>query len=416
LDLTIGFALFFLVGTAVAGRVGALTPDGFHVTGVPALLVIGSVSGAVFLYFWLWEWLGGRTFGKMVFQLRVVSQNGGRCGLAASLIRNLIRPVDAFPFYLFGLIAVLMTEQQQRLGDLAAKTRVVVSGSKMGRIVGIVGLVLILIGSGIGVYYLRKAGSGSGRLEIQELQFTEGEDGAAVQRAYKPGEELFFKFRLAGVTTDSNGLPHVSIVFEPKDSQGRPLLEPIPLQVKEPLPPGVRESGGVPIYFHLSLPSYAEGGNYLIPVSVRDELASKETAATVPFAVEGPRMAADPTLGMQDYQFRDGAGNPKAEPTYGPGETVHSFFLARGFRMDGNKALRLNLAMTVRDAAGQVLLEQPGLLKVEEKFFYPPSYLPLTTTVNTPASLAPGVYTIHYTLTDQVAGAQADFEASFRVP
>jgi uncharacterized RDD family membrane protein YckC len=72
---------------------------------------------------WLWE---GRTLGKRMFGLRVISADGSPASFTAVLIRNLLRVVDFLPvFYGVGLLAVVLSSRSQRLGDLAAGTFVV---------------------------------------------------------------------------------------------------------------------------------------------------------------------------------------------------------------------------------------------------------------------------------------------------
>jgi uncharacterized RDD family membrane protein YckC len=68
---------------------------------------------------------GGRTPGKRAVGLRVVRDGGGSVGLRASLIRNVIRLVEATLFYVPAVISILATRSNQRLGDLAAGTLVV---------------------------------------------------------------------------------------------------------------------------------------------------------------------------------------------------------------------------------------------------------------------------------------------------
>ena len=72
---------------------------------------------------WMWE---GRTIGKRMFGLRVISADGSPAPFTAVLIRNLIRVVDFLPgFYGLGLLAIVVSSRSQRLGDLAAGTFVV---------------------------------------------------------------------------------------------------------------------------------------------------------------------------------------------------------------------------------------------------------------------------------------------------
>jgi uncharacterized RDD family membrane protein YckC len=67
----------------------------------------------------------GRTPGKRLTGLRVVRRGGGPVGFRTSAVRNLLRVVDLLPgAYLVGIISILATKQNQRVGDLAAGTLV----------------------------------------------------------------------------------------------------------------------------------------------------------------------------------------------------------------------------------------------------------------------------------------------------
>lgn len=68
----------------------------------------------------------GRTPGKRWTGLRVVRAGGGPVSFVPSAIRNLVRLVDALPgAYAIGLIAIVVSSKNQRLGDMAAGTLVV---------------------------------------------------------------------------------------------------------------------------------------------------------------------------------------------------------------------------------------------------------------------------------------------------
>jgi uncharacterized RDD family membrane protein YckC len=73
------------------------------------------------------ETLGsGRTLGKRWTGLRVVRIGGAPITFVPSAIRNLLRLVDLLPSaYLIGIVCILATPRNQRLGDLAAGTIVV---------------------------------------------------------------------------------------------------------------------------------------------------------------------------------------------------------------------------------------------------------------------------------------------------
>ena len=68
----------------------------------------------------------GRTPGKRLNGLRVVRDNGSPIGFLTSSVRNVLRLVDLLPTaYLVGIVSILVTSKNQRLGDLAAGTLVV---------------------------------------------------------------------------------------------------------------------------------------------------------------------------------------------------------------------------------------------------------------------------------------------------
>ena len=68
----------------------------------------------------------GRSLGKAVVGLRVVSDGGMRITLRESLARNLLRAVDILPgYYVVGLVSMIASPEGKRLGDLAAGSVVV---------------------------------------------------------------------------------------------------------------------------------------------------------------------------------------------------------------------------------------------------------------------------------------------------
>ncbi len=68
----------------------------------------------------------GRTPGKAAAGIRVVGTVGEPVGLLASAIRNIFRIVDFLPvFYVVGVVSIVSTSRDQRLGDLTAGTVVV---------------------------------------------------------------------------------------------------------------------------------------------------------------------------------------------------------------------------------------------------------------------------------------------------
>jgi uncharacterized RDD family membrane protein YckC len=76
---------------------------------------------ALFETFW-----NGRTPGKRAAKIRVIHRSGRAISFLEALARNLVRFVDYLPgFYAVGAIAIFLSKQNQRLGDMVAGTLVV---------------------------------------------------------------------------------------------------------------------------------------------------------------------------------------------------------------------------------------------------------------------------------------------------
>jgi len=93
--------------------VAAMVP---YVVGVVVYLIHVTISEAI----------TGRSFGKFLFGMRVVNYDGSKVRVDRILLRNVLRLVDLM-FYA-PLLLILLTPMRQRIGDLAAKTLVVMEG------------------------------------------------------------------------------------------------------------------------------------------------------------------------------------------------------------------------------------------------------------------------------------------------
>ena len=68
----------------------------------------------------------GRTPGKRVAGVRIVTRSGGAPSTAALLIRNVFRLIDSLPaLYVIGLVTCFVTAHRVRIGDMAAGTLLV---------------------------------------------------------------------------------------------------------------------------------------------------------------------------------------------------------------------------------------------------------------------------------------------------
>jgi uncharacterized RDD family membrane protein YckC len=146
----------FLIFSLTVGEVS--TEGGFSValnpTWSPVYLAV------VLWYYFVFEVTVGQSVGKRLLGLRVTRTDGSRPSAAAIAVRTLLRLVDWLPFlYLVGFLAMLATgERRQRLGDLAAKTRVVRALPVGRRGLALVPVALVAVVVALSAYYASVTG------------------------------------------------------------------------------------------------------------------------------------------------------------------------------------------------------------------------------------------------------------------
>ncbi len=127
-------------GNVIWHRVGAFFIDSIlmGLIWVPVILAgaaLGDIGFLVFafaglvatlVYGFLLEGLYGYTPGKYLLGLVVIKPDGSNCTIGSSILRNLLWIVDSLPtFNLIGMVSILLTDDNQRVGDLVADTVVV---------------------------------------------------------------------------------------------------------------------------------------------------------------------------------------------------------------------------------------------------------------------------------------------------
>lgn len=115
------FAGFFLTWDVVGDTFNDLFEDGSDI-GFSLLFIVVPTAALYFLYHPVLEVvMQGRTPGKRMAGVRLVTQSGHSPGVAALLVRNVFRLLDSLPaLYVVGLVSVALTRQHVRIGDLAA--------------------------------------------------------------------------------------------------------------------------------------------------------------------------------------------------------------------------------------------------------------------------------------------------------
>lgn len=101
------------------------TGETFIIMGIICMVLL--TMAAYFCYFWLMHTFNrGKTLGKMVTGIRLVTDRGGRAGIWTCLIRSIVDLLDLVLFY-YGVAAIMIlaTEREKRFADIAAGTIVI---------------------------------------------------------------------------------------------------------------------------------------------------------------------------------------------------------------------------------------------------------------------------------------------------
>ena len=167
--------LLFIVGYAMAAVTGGTTREGFNLTGGPAFIWFGIALA----YYVVMEKTYGATLGKKVMNLKVVKQDGSAIDWQAAIIRNILRIVDGFCFYLVGAIVVWVSKSKQRVGDMVAHTLVVSSRVWLPAMIALAAVAFV------------PAESHAGPPRYTDLVLSDAKDGAA-KATFKPDTPKIF--------------------------------------------------------------------------------------------------------------------------------------------------------------------------------------------------------------------------------
>ena len=109
-------------GITINGKCHGFTSSGNRA----AWIAINAIVGIGI--FWVMQGLTGKTPGKAMLGIKVVKADGTAPGIGRAFLRHLLWIVDDFPYaipFLTGFIAALVSQNNQRIGDMVAGTYVV---------------------------------------------------------------------------------------------------------------------------------------------------------------------------------------------------------------------------------------------------------------------------------------------------
>ncbi|WP_162354540.1 RDD family protein [Natrialba swarupiae] len=116
-----GGIVFLFVTTAIASTFLQTVSNALSTL----IVFVGITAVFVFFiyYFFMMEGHFGRTPGKALFGLVVVKEDGSKCTMGASVVRNFLWLIDGIGFWpLVVAVVCFFTDRNQRVGDMVAKT------------------------------------------------------------------------------------------------------------------------------------------------------------------------------------------------------------------------------------------------------------------------------------------------------
>ena len=116
--IPVGIPLYFIY------KEGSFFDNPFRFAAI-AMFSTGCLLLLNFLYHSFLEGLWGKTIGKMICSIIVLKDDFTKCNIGRAFLRNLMRIVDIFFYYLVAVVLMAGTMKWQRLGDIVAETVVV---------------------------------------------------------------------------------------------------------------------------------------------------------------------------------------------------------------------------------------------------------------------------------------------------
>lgn len=116
-----------LFGALYYGAIYTLSGAGvLNISFVQAQLYLTLVPQTLYVvYFFIFELIFSYTPGKRLIGLKVVNKDSENIGLVSAILRNITRWFEVMPGFLIGLFIMWGSEDNQRLGDILAGTKVI---------------------------------------------------------------------------------------------------------------------------------------------------------------------------------------------------------------------------------------------------------------------------------------------------
>jgi hypothetical protein len=250
------------------------------------------------------------------------------------------------------------------------------------------------------------ASPASAKLEVEKVEACHGRLGPVRKSLdFYPFDEVWFRFAVTGARADDEGKVDVEVTWKLLDDRGKEVLAK-KLPAKGPLTFG---TDSFPAYVSFSLTEPAPAGEYLLKVSVKDNLSSDETAFEKKLTLKATEYA------VVSPQFFHDAGYTVPAPAGGVvGEQLHFRLLVIGFDRAGGK-IDNELTVQVLDKSGKELTPKPLRMTAQKDDEKVVKELPALDFGGWVVLTKAGEFTLRVTVTDNHTKKSATWEAPLKV-
>jgi hypothetical protein len=256
------------------------------------------------------------------------------------------------------------------------------------------------------LFLVAVASAAHARVEVRDVQASHGQLGPErTSLDYLPGDEVFFRFTVAGARTTELGRLSGEIRLTLTDATGKAILrETSP--VENPLAFG---GDRFPAKAAVELGHQFPAGEYRLTVEFKDLISGESDSFTRTFTCKPAG------FGLTRVRFSaDEAGKSASRVGGVVGQPLHLNLAAVGFDR-GRGKIDLEMEVRVLDADGRPVAPQPVRATAQSA---DPDAVRSATQVTFHAELTrtrPGDFVLKVTVTDRLSGRSATFESPMRV-
>ena len=260
------------------------------------------------------------------------------------------------------------------------------------------------------------------KLAFERLALHQYEDGPLLPASHEflPGETIWFSGRIAGFESEPAGDNRnvklswkVGIV----DPGGVAVEPPKAGRLDESL--RAQDKNWVPKFVvSFLLPSFIPGGNYHLPVTVKDELAGSEISGDLELHVRAESFEPSASFVIRNFRFlRNENDSAAVAPpvVYRPGATLWARFEMAGYKLEANNKFAVSYGLAVLNADGKELFAQPDAAAESKESFYPQLRVPGALSLHLDPNVPAATYTLVVTARDQMGQQVAEQRTTFRV-